>query len=152
MSAHALKSPDERLAYLERELEHLKAGLGLLGIRPCSWCGVYYRRADAGALCDCGELVCYNCIPRWWPHRSPELSAESRLRVERELRQWLVGHHHAEVIGNIEDLPKPDRLMMKLVTGCEQCGGSGKTSSSGRCHYCDGGGTVWVIVRAPEIV
>ena len=47
----------ERLASLERGLEHLKAGLGLLLIKPCSWCGIYYRCSDLGALFDCGELV-----------------------------------------------------------------------------------------------
>ena len=152
MSGDPGNSLDERLASLERELKHLKAGLGLLGVRPCSWCGVFYRRTDAGTLCDCGELVCYGCIPQWWQHRSPELSAKGRQTVERELRRWLIGHHNAEVIGKAADLPGPDRLMMKLVTGCEQCEGSGKTSAGGRCHHCDGRGTVWVVIRAPEIV
>ena len=140
----------QKLASLEREQEHLKAGLGLLGIRPCTRCGVFYRRADAGALCDCGELVCYNCIPQWWQHRSPQLSAKGRQAVEREMRQWLVSHHNAQVIGKAEDLPKPDRLIMKLVTGCEQCDGIGKTSAGRPGHHCDGRGTVWVVIRAPE--
>ena len=52
---------DERLASLERGLEHVKAGLGLLGVKPCSWCGIFYRRSDAGALFDCGEVVCFDC-------------------------------------------------------------------------------------------
>jgi DnaJ-class molecular chaperone len=39
---------------------------------------------------------------------------------------------------------------VKLVTGCEQCDATGKTYGGGRCHHCDGRGTVWVIVRAPE--
>jgi len=150
-SDQAKISQDERLAGIESNLEHARAGLGLLGIKPCSWCGTFYRRSDPGALCDCGELVCYDCIPRWWPNRSPELSAEARQIVERELRRWLVSHHHAEIIGKLDHLPKPDRLMLKLVTGCEQCGGSGKTPSGGQCHHCDGRGTVWVVVRAPDI-
>jgi len=53
------KGRDERLASLERSLEHLKAGLGLLGVKPCSGCGVYYRRSDPGALFDGGQLACY---------------------------------------------------------------------------------------------
>jgi hypothetical protein len=151
MSDNQGKSLDERLTTLERGLENVKSGLGLLGIRPCSLCGTFYPRSDAGALCDCGELIRYECIPRWWPQRCPELSANARQAVERELRQW-VSHHEAEVIGKLEDLPKPDRLMMKLVTGCEQCGASGKTETEGRCHHCDGRGTVWVVVRTPEFV
>lgn len=141
---------DERLASIERGLEHLKAGLGVLGITPCSWCGIYYRRSDPGALFHCREFVCYNCVPQWWLDRSPELSADDRQRAERELRRWLVSHHHAEVIGKSGDLPEPDRLLMKLVTGCEQCDASGKTYAGGRCSHCDGRGTVWVVVRAPD--
>jgi len=144
------KGLEERLANLERGLEHLKAGLGLLGVKPCSWCGIYYRRSDPGALFDCGELVCFDCVPRWWSHRSPELSANDREKAERELRRWLVSHHHAEVIRRPKDLPKPERLLVKLVTGCEQCNATGKTYAGGLCHHCDGRATVWVVVRAPD--
>jgi hypothetical protein len=84
-------------------------------------------------------------------HRCPELSADDRQKTERELRRWLVSHHHAEVIGRSGDLPKPERLLMKLVTGCGQCDASGKTYKGGCCHHCDGRGTVWVVVRAPEL-
>ena len=144
------KGLDERLASLERSLEHLKAGLGLLGVKPCSWCGAFYRRSDPGALFDCGELVCYDCVPRWWLRRCPELSAKDRQTAEGALRRWLVTHHHAEVIGKLGDLPKPERRLMELVTGCEQCEASGKTYAGGRCSHCDGRGTVWVVVRAPR--
>jgi len=140
---------DERLASIERSLEHLKAGLGLLGVKPCSWCGKYYRRSDPGALFDVGHLVCYGCVPRWWGHRCPELSVNDRQTIERELRRWLVSHHHAEVIGQTHELPRPERLSVKLVTGCEQCQGTGKTYRGARCHQCDGRGTVWVVVHAP---
>jgi hypothetical protein len=150
LSGDAGKDLDERLARLERGLEHLKAGLGLLGVKPCSWCGIYYRRSDPGALFDCGELICFDCVTTWWSHRSPELSANDREKAERELRRWLVSHHHAEVIRRPGDLPKPERLAVKLVTGCEQCEASGKTYMGGRCSHCDGRGTVWVVVRAPD--
>lgn len=140
----------ERLASLERGLEHLKAGLGLLGVAPCSWCGKFYRRSDPGKLCDCGELVCFDCIPRWWPHRSPELGTNDRQKAERDLRRWLVSHHGAEVITRAEGLPKPERLLVKLIISCEQCNGSGTTETGRRCPHCDGRGTVWVLVRAPD--
>ena len=143
------KGRDERLASLERGLEHLKAGLGLLGVKPCRCCGIYYRRSDSGSLFDGGQLVCFDCVPKWWERRSPELSVKDRQTVERELRRWLVSHHHGAVIGKSSDLPRPERLLMKLVTGCEQCQGTGKTHQGGRCHPCDGRGTVWVVVHAP---
>ena len=149
LSDNPEKGLEERLASLERGLEHLKAGLGLLSVKPCSWCGIFYRRSDPGALFDCGELVCFDCVPRWWLHRSPELSANDRQKPEGDLRRWLVTHHHAEVIRRLGDLPEPERLMVKLVTGCEQCSASGKTYSGKRCPFCDGRGTIWVVVRAP---
>jgi hypothetical protein len=144
------KSPDDRLTNLERGLERMKAGLGLLGVTPCSWCGNFYRHSDPGALFSAvgGELVCYNCIPRWWSHRCPELGAEDRKKAERLLRRWLVSHHHAEVILQAEHMPKPEGLMLSMVTGCEECDGGGKTETGRRCHHCDGRGTVWVVVRA----
>lgn len=148
MSDSTEKSLEERLASVERSLQHIKDGLGLLGLKPCTWCGVLYRRSDAGALFHYDELVCFNCIPHWWSHRCPELSVSERQKAERELRQWLVSHHHAEVIlrpGNL-----PEHFLMKLVTGCEECNSSGKTSTGGLCRHCDGRGTVWVIIRAPD--
>jgi len=145
------KGVEERLAGLERGLKHLKTGVELLGVTPCSCCDTYFRRSDPGALFHWGDFVCYDCVPQWWLHRCPELSADHRQKTERELRRWLVSHHHAEVIGRSGDLPTPERLLMKLVTGCEQCDASGKTYSGARCHHCDGRGTVWVVVRTPEL-
>jgi hypothetical protein len=145
------KGRDERLARLERGLEHLKAGLGLLGVKPCSSCGIYYRRSDEGTLFNGGELVCYDCVPRWWLHRCPELSTDDRQKAERQLRHWLVSHYHAEVIGQLGNLPEPERLLMKLVTDCEQCNASGKNYEGKRCSHCDGRGTVWVVVVRPPL-
>jgi hypothetical protein len=150
VSDHPDNGADERLASLERGLENLKAAVGLLGITPCSWCNIYYRRSDPGALFHYREFVCYDCVPQWWLNRSPELSGDDRQKAERELRRWLVNYHHAEVIGRSRDLPKPERLSLKLVTGCEQCNATGKTYTGGRCPHCDGRGTVWVIVCAPD--
>jgi hypothetical protein len=144
------KSPEERLASLERAMDHLKTGLGLLGLAPCSCCGIYYLRAQPGALFKFGESVCFNCIAQWWSHRCPELGTEDRPRAERELRRWLITHHRAEVIGKLGRLPPPDQLLTKLVTGCEQCGASGKIGGK-RCPHCDGQGTVWVVIRNPDI-
>jgi hypothetical protein len=84
--------------------------------------------------------------------RSSKLSGDVRQKTERDLSRWLVSHHGAEVIGRAEDLPTPERILMKLVTGCEQCNASGKTDRGKRCSHCDGRGTVWVVVRAPDLI
>jgi hypothetical protein len=146
------KSVNERLASLERGLEHLNAGLRLLGITPCSCCANYYRSSDRGALFPCcGELVCYNCFPQWWLQQSPKLSGADRQKVERDLRRWLISHHKAEVIGRPEDM-HPERLLVKLIIGCEECNGSGKTYKGSRCPRCDGRGDVWLVVRTPDML
>jgi len=89
-------------------------------------------------------------VPQWWLHRCPELSGDDRQKAERALRRWLISHHHAEVIGRSGDLPKPERLLLKLVNGCEQCNASGKTYTGGLYPRCDGRGTVWVVALAPD--
>ncbi len=152
MSDQPQKSIDERLASLELGLEHLKSGLGLLGIKPCAWCGTFRRRSDPGSLFECHESVCFNCIQPWWLHRCPELSVTERPMIERELRRWLVSYHHADVILHPGKLPQPERLVLKLITGCDQCEGTGKTHSGAACSHCDGRGTIWVVVRAPDFV
>jgi hypothetical protein len=83
--------------------------------------------------------------------RSPLLTADDRRKAERELRRWLMSHHNAEVIGRPEDLPAPERLLMKLITGCEECESSGKTYTGRRCSRCDGRGAIWLVVRAPDV-
>src|SRR5208282_3369837 len=77
------KSLDERLAIVEIGLDHLKAGLGLLGVKPCNWCGIFYQSSDPGALFHGAELACYNCISQWWLERSPKLSIDDRQKAER---------------------------------------------------------------------
>jgi len=70
--------------------------------------------------------------------------------IERELRRWLVSYHQADVILHPGKLPKPEQLVLKLITGCDQCGGAGKTHSGAACSHCDGRGAVWVVVRTPD--
>jgi hypothetical protein len=143
------ESLEERLTRIERELEHQKTGLALLGVKPCSRCDIFYQRSNPGTLFNCGELVCFKCIQQWWLDRSPELSPNDRTKIESELCRWLLNHHQAELILRLDDLPNPEQLRIKLVVGCEACNSEGKTHSGKKCTQCDGRGTVWVVVRAP---
>lgn len=148
MSNDSTESVEERLARIERELEHQKTGLGALGVKPCCRCGIYYLRSNPGALFNGGELVCFKCIQQWWLDRSPKLSPDERTKTESDLCRWLLNHHQAELILRIGDLPSPEQLRIKLVVACETCNGEGKTHSGKKCAQCDGRGTVWVVVRA----
>lgn len=142
----------ERLASLERKLAQVSAGLALLGVKPCIWCGTFYRTSDPAALFEFREAACFNCIGPWWLQRSLELSESDRKKAERELRHWLVTQHDALVVRRPEDLPEPEALLIKLDTGCEPCDESGKAYSGRPCHHCGGRGKVWVAVRAPDTV
>src|SRR5689334_4434969 len=98
MSESSERRIHEILRRIERDVENLREGMGLLGVKPCSWCKRFFRLSEPGTLFDCGELVCYDCIREWWPHRSAELSAKEREGIERKLVRWLLNHHGAEVM------------------------------------------------------
>lgn len=136
---------DDTLVRIERELELMRHGLSLLEVKPCSRCRRFFR-AQPGALFDSGgELICFGCLPEWWPQRSPELSLKERELIEHRLVRWLLAHHHAHVIYQAEKLPADQPQEFRLVTDCEECDGTGTLTGS-RCHYCNGRGTLWVVI------
>jgi hypothetical protein len=134
----------EVVSRIERELAHVKDALRLLGVQPCHRCGRYFRRADHAALIDCGDLVCYQCIPAWWPHRCEELSIKDRNAIEHKLMRWLVAHHNGQVIHDLRKLPDSQFLELKIAVTCDDCNGTG-VQGRARCPRCDGG-SIWVVV------
>jgi len=139
-------SLEEVLARQALDLERLKDALGLLGVSACSWCGKFLRRSDPGALFDGGELVCYGCIPAWWPRRCIELSSKDRENLEGKLVFWLRDFHRAELFKDPAKLPESSLQELHIVANCLECRGTGKLMGEERCRYCEGRGTVWVIV------
>jgi len=147
--------PDPRiedvLARHTFELDRLKDALGLLGVNRCSWCKKFLRRADPGALFDAGgDLVCYPCIQDWWTHRCTQLSTKEREDLESKLVYWLRGTHRAEIIKDSAKLPESSQQELNLVANCLECRGTGKSLGQDRCRYCEGRGTVWVVVARPQ--
>jgi len=130
----------------EADLDRLKDAFALLGVSPCNRCKKYFRRADPGALFDAGELICYACIHQWWPQRSAQLSVKDRENLEGKLVYWLRETHHAELFKDPAKLPDPSLQEFHLVANCLECRGTGKSMGQERCRYCDGRGSVWVIV------
>ena len=128
------------------EIERLKDGLGLLGINACSWCKKFFRRSDAGALFDAGELVCYGCVPQWWAERCAQLGTKERESLEGKLVFWLRDYHHAETFKDPAKLPESSLQEVHLVANCLECRGTGKSLGQDSCRFCGGRGTVWVIV------
>ena len=141
----------EILAQQRGELDRLKDALGLLGVNACFWCKKFLRRSDPGMLFDAGELICYGCIRDWWPERCAQLSSKERETLEGKLVFWLRDHHHAETFKDPAKLPESSMQELHIVANCLECHGTGKLGGEERCRYCDGRGTVWVIVSRKKV-
>ena len=128
---------------LEHELDLVKQALSLLGLRRCSQCGKFFRALDAGTLFDGGELVCRDCVERWWAKRLVQLTVSAREAVQRRLVNWLVSYYGAKVLHRPSSVAADSPGAFRLVANCVQCDGSG-TLGGRRCGWCDGRGTVWV--------
>jgi hypothetical protein len=143
-------SVEEVLASHRLELERLKNALGLLGVSACSQCKAFLRRSDPGALFDAGELVCYGCIPEWWPQRCAQLGAKERESLEGKLVFWLRDQHHAETFKDPAKLPESSLQELHIIATCLECHGTGKSLGQDHCRFCEDRGTVWVIVSRKQ--
>ena len=140
------------LEQVVQELNHVRDALRLLGLKQCSYCGKYFPSDHGQSLFEAGELSCYVCIQDWWRRRCPNLSVPERQAVEQKLLRWLVAHHNGKVIKHADKMPKPGDIELKMVVGCEQCTGTGKTENGKECHNCEGRGSEWVVVLKPELL
>jgi hypothetical protein len=138
--------PRDILARHQLELDRMKDAFALLGVNTCSWCKKFVRRTDPGSLFDAGELVCYGCIREWWPERSAQLGVKERESLEGKLVFWLRDFHRAETFKDPAKLPEASQQELHIVANCLECRGTGKSMGEDRCRYCEGRGTVWVIV------
>jgi hypothetical protein len=139
-------SLEETLARQAQEIERLKDAFGLLGVSACSWCKKFVRRTEPGALFDGGELVCYGCIHEWWAQRCGQLGTKERENLEGKLVFWLRDYHHAETFKDPAKLPESSQQELHIVANCLECRGTGKSLGQENCRFCEGRGTVWVIV------
>ena len=135
------------LARVEHDLNDLIDALALLGVKRCLQCRKFFRCADPGALFDCGQFVCYSCLPDWWPSMSMRLGIADRERIEGKLASWLRKHHRAEVVkANSGGVPDSANAEFQIVAKCVECAGSGKLMEGERCRFCSGLGTVRIVV------
>jgi hypothetical protein len=128
------------------DLDRMKDALSLLGVNPCAWCKKYFRRSDPGSLFDAGELICYGCVRGWWPHRCMQCSSKELVDLEGRLVFWLRDHHHAETFKDPARLPENSLQDLNIVANCLECHGTGKSLGQDSCRFCEGRGTVWVVV------
>jgi hypothetical protein len=145
--ASAENSLFETLLRVDRDLNDLIGALALLGVKRCSQCRQFFRCGDPGALFDCEQVVCYGCIPDWWSSASTGLGVSDRERIEGKMASWLRKYHRAEVIkvapGNVPDSSNAE---FQIVTKCLECAGSGKLMEGERCRFCNGLGSVRIVV------
>jgi hypothetical protein len=143
----AASSLFETLSRVEHDLHDLIDALALLGVKRCSQCRKFLRSADPGAIFDCGQLVCYSCIPDWWSSQSMRLGVTDRERIEGKLASWLRKHHRGEVVKTTSGtVPDTSDAEFQIVAKCMECAGSGKLMEGERCRFCNGLGTVRIVV------
>ena len=135
----------EAISHIEQDVNGLVGALALLGVKRCSQCRQFFRCADPGVLFDYGKVICFGCIPEWWSSQSGQISIASREEIEGKLASWLRKYHRAEVV---KEAPEklPDATEFQIVTTCRECRGSGKLLEGERCRFCNGLGTVWIVV------
>jgi hypothetical protein len=137
----------ETMVRVEHDLSDVISALALLGVKRCSQCKQFFRSADPGALFENGHIVCYQCIPDWWSSFSARLGIADRERIEAKLASWLRKHHRGEVVketpGKVLDTSNAE---FQIVAKCAECAGSGKLMEGERCRFCNGFGTVRIVV------
>jgi hypothetical protein len=136
----------ETLARIERDVNDLIEGLALLSVKRCFRCQHFYRCSDPGTLFDYGRLVCFACIPDWWTSLASQLGVAEREKIESKLSTWLRKYHAAEIVKEAPDKLAAESDQFQIVTSCFECRGSGRLMEGERCRFCNGLGTVWIVV------
>ena len=135
----------ETVTRMEKDIADLVGALALFGVGRCSQCRQFFR-SDPGVFFDYGKAVCYQCIPDWWSSLSVQISVSDREAIEAKLAPWLRKHHQAQVIKDGPGAPAIHEGDLQIVTTCNECRGSGKILEGERCRFCNGLGTVRVVV------
>lgn len=137
--------PGEVLARLQHDVANLKEALGLLGVRPCCFCGTFFLSTNPANLFATGsDSVCYACLPEWWRGRCHDLDVTDRASIEHNLMRWLIANHHAKVYRELTELPPEESQYFRLVVTCYECKGTGRMGVD-RCRHCLGNRNVWVV-------
>jgi His Kinase A (phospho-acceptor) domain len=115
--------------------------------KRCSQCKQFFRCADLGALFECDQIVCYDCIPDWWSSMSMRLGVADRERIEGKLASWLRKYHRAEVVKvTAGSVPDTTNAQFQMAAKCLECSGTGKLMEGERCRFCNGLGSVRIVV------
>jgi hypothetical protein len=139
----------ESVSRVEHDVDDLIGALALLGVKRCSQCRQFFRSAEPGALFDHGQIVCYTCIPGWWSSFSTRMPVTDREKIEGKLASWLRKYHRAEIVKDAPDkAADTSNAAFQIIAKCIECSGSGKLMEGERCRFCNGAGTVRIVVPA----
>jgi hypothetical protein len=136
----------EVVSRIEHDVNDLIGGLALLGVKRCSRCRQFFRSAEPGALFDCGQIVCYKCVPDWWSSCSTRMQVADREQTEGKLALWLRKYHRGEVVKETPGKVPNTTIEFQMIAKCLECAGSGKLMEGERCRFCNGTGTVRIVV------
>lgn len=137
----------ETMGRVDHDLKDVIAALALLGVRRCSQCEHFFRKTDPGALFENGQTVCYKCIPDWWALWSARTDPAEREGKGRQLAAWLRKYHQAEVVKETPGRPiNNTNIEFQIVAKCAECAGSGKLMEEERCRFCNGFGSIRIVV------
>lgn len=138
-------STAEELAQLQKDVNSVLAALALLGVKRCSQCKQFLK-CEPGSFFECGDLICYSCVPGWWTGASARLGVTEREKLEANLSSWLRRYHGAEVVTEPREGPSNGNAeAFRIVVHCTECHGSGKLLEGERCRFCKGAGNVWIV-------
>ncbi len=135
----------DTVSRMEKDIKDLIGALALFGIGRCSRCRQFLR-SDPGVFFDNGNTIWYACIPEWWSKVSVQISVREREEIEAKLAPWLRKYHHAQVVKDGPGAPEIHEGDLQIVTSCIECRGTGKILQGERCRFCNGVGTVRVVV------
>ena len=144
---HGEDSVFETVSNLQHDVSDLTDALALLGVKRCAHCHRFFRCTDPGILFDCGQSICYGCVPDWWSAQSMRLPVTEREQTLGKLASWLRRYHQAEVVKEVAGkTPIAINAEFQIVANCVECAGSGKLMEGERCRFCNGVGTVRIVV------
>lgn len=135
----------DTVSRMEKDINDLIGALALFGIGRCSRCRQFLR-SEPGVFFDYGKTVCYQCIPAWWSSLSAQISVSERETIEGKLAPWLRKYHHAQVVKDGPEAANIHEGDLQIVTTCIECRGTGKILEGERCRFCNGLGTVRIVV------
>ena len=77
---------------------------------------------------------------------SGQISVHDREKLESKPASWLRKYHQAQVKQDQDDGASSNNYGFQMVVHCTECNGSGKLLEGERCRFCNGLGTIRIVI------